>query len=188
MAPTAAEARARKRRNTEIVDIVLDPAWGRRLGEAQLKLRELTAQAEARPSDTTLLDEMTAVSDEIEQLMSESDDMILRVEFVGLPSERYERLCRAHPATKDQRAQAARENRVINFNEDTLPLALVQACWKSPRAGWSNEDIAELWEPGEEGHEDDDDQPAGSRWNSAELSALYYGAQTACASRHRAAT
>lgn len=186
MALTAAQARAKKRRHIEEVKIVLDPQWGRRLGEAQLRLNRIKAEAEARPSDTSLLDEMNAVSDEIEQMMSEADENILTVEFVGLPGERYERLVRAHPPTKDQRALAAREGRSMAFNEDTLPLALVQRCWKSPRAGWSDEDIAELWNPGDEGHEDDDDQPAGSKWNSAELSALYYGAQAACASRNRA--
>lgn len=185
MALTAAQAKARKQRMTEEVKIPLDPQWARRLGEAQIRLRQVTAQAEARPSDTSLLDEMNAAAEEVEQLMSEADDNVLTVTFVGLPGETYERFVRMFPPTKEQRAQAAKDGRNVTFNEDTFPLAIVQRCWKAPREGWSDEDIAELFNPGEDGHEDDDDAPAGARWNSAELSALFYGAQAANAARHR---
>lgn len=185
MAPTAAQARSKKTRPSVKVRIILNQEWGEQLGEYQVRVDLLKRDVGKRGTDTSLIPEIDELTDKIQAMIDQADEEILEVKMVGLPAERYERLVRAHPPTKEQRQKAAAMNTQVAFNEDTFPVALVQACWKSPRDGWSNEDIAELWNAGEEDHEDDEDAPAGARWNSAELGSLFMGAQQACMSRNQ---
>lgn len=181
---TPAQAKRRKTRNRAEVKIILDTEWGERLGALQIEMAQLRNQAERRPSDTSLLPDMDRVTGEIEAMMADAHQNILTVTFKSLPPDRYDRIARAHPPTQEQRRQAALDGRPMAFNPDTFPPALVVACWTSPTS-WSEADIRELWEAGDEGHEDDDDAPAGAKWNSADLSDLFMGAQGACLSRNR---
>jgi hypothetical protein len=181
---TPAQARARKTRHRETVRIILDSEWGERLGKLQIELAMLERQGRERPGDTSLLPDIERVTEGIEEMMADADQQILTVEFIGLAVDRYERMVRAHPPTVDQRKQGAREGQQMAFNPDTFPQDLVAACWVKP-SSWTREDILELWDAGEEGSEDDDDAPAGSKWNSGELADLFRGAQTACLSRNR---
>jgi hypothetical protein len=178
------EARSRKTRYRETVKIILDSEWGEKLGKLQIRLAFLERQGRERPGDTSLLPEIEEVTTEIEAMMEDADQNILTVEFVGLSADRYERLMRAHPPTPEQRKQGARDGQAVNFNPDTLPPSLVAACWAKP-SSWTEADIRELWDSGDEGREDDEDQPAGSKWNSGELADLFRGAQVACLARHR---
>lgn len=184
MGITAAQARARKTQHTETVKIILNDEWGRKLAQLQERADLIQRDVSLGRRDTSLIEQLDEVNAEIEAVLEEAKDEVLEVVFVGLSPDRYDRLIRAHPPTKEQRTEAAKEGRTLSWNTETFPQDLVAACWRSPD-GWSREDIVELWDSGEEGHEDDDEAPAGSKWNSSELGALFLGAQGACMSRNR---
>lgn len=186
MALTAAEAKARKTRMTETVKVALDTDWARKVGAAQARVADIERRLQVMPNSTAMVQEMDAAREEIEGMLEQAGDMILEVKFVGLSEDRYDRIVRAHPPTGDQRKEAARDGRPISYNTRTFPIALVQACWISPRDGWSDEDIAELFDDGgEDVDPESDEAPAGARWNSAERASLFMGAQAACVSRHQ---
>lgn len=179
---TPAQAKAKKTRHVEEVKIILDDAWGKKLGELQQRARLIQQDVEFGRG-RSLVEQMDECNAEIEALLAEAEGEVLVVEFIGLHPDRYEKLVKAHPPTKEQRAEAAKQDRTLSWNPVTFNKALVAACWSKP-SSWSAEDIFELWDPGVEGEEEADDAPAGARWNGAELASLFVGAQAACTSRH----
>jgi hypothetical protein len=183
MGMTPEQVKAKKTRHVEEVKIVLDDAWGRKLGELQKRAELIQRDAAFGQGSRSLVEQMDECNAEIEALLEEAGDEVLSVEFVGLHPDRYEKLVKLHAPTREQRTEAAKQDRTLSWNPQTFNKALVAACWRSP-AGWTREDIYELWEAGEEGEEESADAPAGARWNGAELGSLFLGAQAACTSRH----
>lgn len=168
----------------ESVDIVMDRAWGQRLGEAQLRVAVLQEQVTRSPSDTTLTGEIEELTGEIEELTALKPEKVCTFVFKSIAADRYERLVNAHPPTQEQRTRAAKLGRSVSFNEDTFARALVAACMIEPRL--TRAQIDELWTSGA----DDDDTPEdersiGSRFSSAELAALFMTAQAANMGRQR---
>lgn len=161
------QIKERKKLPNEIVPIVLDGSWGQQVIEAQSAVQALEAAARIRPSDTSLnpqIDEATKVLDD---LLAQRPEMVADFKFKGLGRDRYERLIKAHPPTKDQRTDAARQQRNVTWNEDTFPPALISACLISPKM--TEAQVRELL---------DDDE-----WNEADCGALFTGAQQACLTR-----
>jgi hypothetical protein len=171
-----------KTSSRESVEIVMDRDWGDRLREAQIRLGQLRRELAERPSDTTLKPELDDLERLVTDLSAEKPSKVCRFVFRGLPPDRYERIVKAHPATKEQRTQGAKLGGTPGYDVDTFPLALVQACLVEPHL--TREQVAELWDAGDPDLDiDDPAQPAGARWTSAELAALFLAAQSANVSR-----
>lgn len=168
----------------EYADIVMDRAWATRLGEAQMRMAVLEEQLSRRPSDTSLKLDVEELAIDIEALSAEKDSKVCRFVFKGISADRYERIVAACPPTSDQRKRAAAAGRSVAFDEDRFPRELVKACLVEPRL--TSAQVDELWEPGSDDDEDADDAPAGAKWTSAELAALFQAAQLANVSRPRA--
>lgn len=174
-------AKRAKRRAVERVPIVLDQEWGVEMGQAQIRLSRLQQEAHARPGDTSLLPQIEDVTENIDRLNALKDEKVLTFVFRSISPYRYEQLIAAHPPTKEQRTRAEREGRRTSFNENTLPPALVHACMTSP--DWSLDEVNELWSAEQHAElardVDDDEAEMAELWSSAELGALFQGAQMA---------
>jgi hypothetical protein len=168
----------------ESVDIVMDRGWGERLGRAQMRHAVLVEQQQRDRSNTALLDEVTQLSDEIEDLIEQKPDKVCTFVFRSIAPDRYERLVRRHPPTQTQRSAAAKLGRSVSFNEETFPQALIKACLVEPKL--TGEQVDALWNGGgDDVDPDDPEAPIGSRFSSAELADLFITAQTANMSRTR---
>lgn len=161
------QIKERKKLPTEIVPIVLDGAWGQEMIEAQTTVQALEAAARTRPSDTTLTPQIEEATAKLDALIEQRSEKVADFKFKALGRDRYERLIKAHPPTKDQRTEAARQQRNVTWNEDTFPPALISACLISPKM--TEAQVRELL---------DDDE-----WNEADCGALFTGAQQACLTR-----
>lgn len=168
----------------ETVSLIMDRAWGQRLGEVQLRHGILQEQVQRSPGDTALLAEIEELTTEIEQLTAEKPDKVCDFVFRSIAPGRYERLVNAHPPTQQQRQRAAKRGQQVAFNEDTFPQALVKACLVSPRL--TSEQVDEMWQAGTDSDDPDDpDAPVGERFSSGELAALFQTAQVANVGRPR---
>lgn len=168
----------------ESVPIIMDRDWGERLGKAQVKHAVLVEQHQRDKSNTALLDEITQLADEIEELTEQKPDKVCTFVFRSIAPDRYERLVRRHPPTQTQRSAAAKLGRTMSFNEETFPQALIKACLVEPKL--TGDQIDEMWTGGgDDVDPDDPEAPVGARFSSAELADLFMTAQTANMSRTR---
>lgn len=153
------------------VPIVMDGEWAQRLFDAQTKVVEIEAETRQAGLRTQRLPEIERLREEIAELEAQKDDKVCDFVLRSISEDRYERLVKAHPPTKEQRQRASLTGLPVNWNEDTFPVALIHACLVEPAL--TLEQLTEL-------RESDD-------WNTSELADLFLTAQQLSASRPRLA-
>lgn len=172
---TYAELRARKKPRTVDVEIVLDDEWGKACAETQATVERLERESASTlgPNGRAVQESLVEVSETLEKLLAEKDDMVAVFRFKAIPNDRYEALIAAHPPSKPQRTEAAAKGLgPVQWDTAGFQPALVHACLVEPEL--SAEDVWQLF------HGDD-------AWSTGELGALFGAAMSATLDRHRLA-
>lgn len=177
-----------KKPHTQEVPIVLDSEWAERLQEAQqalvqaegsLKLRETVLESLRQLDDPEALRETTdqiregiverdAAQAKVDELRAQSATKMITFKLRGLAPFEVDDLIADHQPTPEQKAEAKKNGAAPpRWNAETYAPAMVHAALVEPE--WTVEQISAMW--------------SSTKWNIAELTALYNAADGSTMSR-----
>jgi len=138
-----AELQKRKRPNTARCDICLDPDAVDAYVAAREARDEALAASLSDVEDEAARADLSAARDALLAAESVLESNVVTFHFRALPGVEYEELLDAHPPTPDQLRTARQRNRMLVYNSDSFPQALVAACSEDPHLDPS--DVAQIW-------------------------------------------
>lgn len=175
----------RKQPPSKRVGIVMDSRYQDAIESAERKLGllQLRARALGTQGDRQLAADLADAEEALEAAQAAALEHTEWFIAKALSTREWDALLAKHPPTKDQKAEARKENRVVQYNTDTFPPAAIEACVylvtkldePDPATGLMErhdplprEFVKEMFEGGEE-----------SQWNQGELVTLVNAAQAA---------
>ncbi len=157
--------RAKKQKVRTTVWIGSDMELAQRLRDAKGRRVRLEGAIAVRGDDATESDRrnLASLNEEISKLEEEARETSIKFVFEAIGRKRFEQLKNEHPPTEAQTADAIKAEEALEFNPDTFPAALIEACCVEPER-----------EPGEleEWIRDDPDD----EWNITEVQELFQAA------------
>lgn len=113
------------------VGIVMDTRYQDHIDAVQARLSRLDLRARAlggNKADPRLAADLADAEDALRAAQEEAMEHTEWFIAKALGPREYDALLDQHPPTKDQKAEARKENRVVSYNVDTFPPALIARC------------------------------------------------------------
>lgn len=181
-----ARLRRNKKPSSQRVGIVMDSRYQNAIDDAQYRLAQLQMRARVlggTQTDRQLANDLADAQEALENAQAAALEHTEWFIAKALSPRQYDALLAKHPPTKDQKAEARKDNRVVAYNIDTFPPELIASCVylvtpldePDPETGdmerhepLTEEFVKEMFEGGDE-----------PQWNQGELVALTNAAQAA---------
>lgn len=180
--------RKRKKPASQRVGIVMDSDYQTRLDEAQRRVSQLELKAnlhagKSQKPNPELADELDRARDELEEAEKAAESQTEWFIAKALSPRYFDELMNKYPPTKEQKAQARKDNVVASFDLDKFPPVLIAECvYLVTKTGEVDDDGVEV----EEHTRLDDafvkemmDGAEDAQWNQGEVTALFGAAMAA---------